>query len=182
MTAVSRLWSICPRISLIPGWVEDRAIFTCEGRGGRVECVLCCSLVEFLPLSSPLLLFLTITAGVMKLPSVFSASEAQSQWIIIFKIHQQGSCNFERLEGKEKWSMKKQQRYRKKSIKYQQDIQQQLATASSITAFLTSFHLKLFFFFRKHCTFPSHLFSSPLFLCWTHPQFGCENLRSPSTC
>lgn len=51
-------------------------------------------------LRSSLLLFLSITAGVMRLPWACSATEAQSQRIIIFKIHQQGSCNFERLGKK----------------------------------------------------------------------------------
>ncbi len=53
-------------------------------------------------LPSPLLLFLSITAGVMRLPWACSATEAQSQWIIIFKIHQQGGCNFERLQKNKK--------------------------------------------------------------------------------
>lgn len=50
-------------------------------------------------LPSPLLLFLSITAGVMRLPWACSATEAQSLWIIIFKIHQQGGGNSQRLEG-----------------------------------------------------------------------------------
>lgn len=42
-------------------------------------------------LPSALLLFLTITAGVMRLPWACSATEAQSQWIIIFKTHINGA-------------------------------------------------------------------------------------------
>lgn len=53
-------------------------------------------------LPSPLLLFLSITAGVMRLPWACSATEAQSLRINIFKIHQQGSCNFEWRDKKKR--------------------------------------------------------------------------------
>lgn len=66
-------------------------------------------------LPSPLLLFLSITAGVMRLPWACSATEAQSQWIIIFKIHQQGGCNFERLRRKKKRESGKRETIEEKS-------------------------------------------------------------------
>lgn len=63
------------------GVVEDLTVFFVVARWNS-----CLSPLH----RSPLLLFSAIAAGVMRLPWACSATEAQSQRIIIFKIHQQG--------------------------------------------------------------------------------------------
>lgn len=100
-------------------WDESRAIFMPKQvqqllrRGGanggwwwcglRFERVLCCILMEFLPLVA-LRCFCSclLRAGVMRLPREFLAPEAQSRQIIIVAIHQRRGCNFEQMRGKRK--------------------------------------------------------------------------------
>lgn len=166
-----------PYISL-PEWDEDRAIFTASRLSGcRRRCEGGEDLTVFFVvaqwnsclsplLPSPLLLFLSITAGVMRLPWACSATEAQSQWIIIFKIHQQGGGNFERL-GKKKRRTKtakieKKERRSGKKLKGHYISQQQ---AAACILPLTTFHLKMRPFFSSNIARSHHICFPPYCFC-----------------
>lgn len=177
MTAVSRLWSICLSISLSQGemrieqfswqagWVP--AVQTVFGGVGGLPAFFVVARWNSCPSSSSTSFVLVYYSRGDEAPLGMFSYRSRSQWIIIRRIHQQCSCNFERLKKKrqENGSDRRKKARGRENKLY---ILVSIDTVCKTMVLLTIFPLFPF-------SFSSQLLPFLLFLCSTHPVW----LRKP---